>query len=241
MSVLLTPAEFASDSYMQSTGTIPSNAVQVAIDIAEGQVSTALGFPVDDGAPTFLSMSRTETYKWPHTGIPLQLRVPRLQSVTSVSTLHDQGSCDCTWTTLTDACAYILDARSSLIYVRQCGRESSCYCTRCARGCSPHRVQVTYVAGFTAAEVAATTETGRRLRLAIALTAREIINLQDFWTEGAAPVKSFGSLGYNESRELNITALGNSLGKGWLPQHAANLLEPLLVETTEQVIVLRSQ
>ena len=76
-------------------------------------------------------------------------------------------------------------------------------------------------AGFPAALVLPTTTLGRKLRLAIALTAREILELQDFWTEGVAPIKSYSELGYSESRDLHRTALGKRLGKGWLAENAA--------------------
>ncbi len=224
MSTLLTVAEFVSGSYFGGTGTKPTDAVQLAIDVAEGDISTALGFPTDDGAPTFIAQSFTEDYPWPVTNRPVMLEHPRVISVDTVYARHDLGTCDCEWTDLT-ACAFIHDAKRGIVRFRTCERASSCwiYC-----GC-PRRVQITYTAGFTAAQVAATTATGKRLRLAIGLQARAIMELQDFYTDGGVAVGSYSSLGYSENREFQRTATGRKMGLSGLSQAAADVLEPLIV------------
>lgn len=234
--VLLTLDEFASEYYMGSTGTKPANAVQVAIEIAETEISEALGFPVDgDGAPTFISGEFTEEHPWPVPNRPLLLNSPRIVSLDTVYARHDLGTCDCEWTDLT-ACGFINDARTGIVKFRTCARAASCwiYC-----GC-PQRVQVTYTAGFTAAQVAATTATGRRLRLAIALQARAHLELQDFYTEGNTAVSSYSSLGYSEKREFVRSARGRKFGLSMLSQAAADVLEPLVIERGG-AIMLRSQ
>lgn len=236
MSTLLTIDEFKSDSYMGSTGTKPSSAVQVAIDMAEGDVSRALGFPVDDdGTPTFIAHQFTEEHKWPRPNRPLMLDSPRVISLDTIYARHDLGDCDCEWTDLT-ACGFIHDARRGIVKFRTCERASSCwiYC-----GC-PERVQVTYTAGFTAAQVATTTPAGRRLRLAIALQARAHLELQDFYTEGNAAVSSYSSLGYSEKREFERSARGRKMGLSALSQAAADVLGPLVVKRGGG-IVARSQ
>lgn len=236
MSTLLTAVEYASDSYMDSTGTIPANAVQVAIDMAETDVSEALGFPVDgDGSPTFIAHQFTEEYPWPHPIRPLMLGSPRVISLDTVYARHDLGDCDCEWTDLT-GCGFIHDARKGIILFRSCEWASSCWtCCRC-----PERVQVTYTAGFTAAQVAATTPTGRRLRLAIALRARALMDLQDHYGEGNVAVSSYSSLGYSERREFQRSALGRKLGLSVLDQASADVLRPLVVDRGGGVM-LRSQ
>lgn len=236
MSALLTPAEYASDYYMGSTGTKPANAVQVAIDMAEGDISEALGFPVDaDGTPTFISTQVTETHKWPRPNRPLLLARPRVISLDSVYARHDLSDCDCEWTDLS-ACGFIFDTLVGIVKFRTCARASSCwvYC-----GC-PQRVQVTYTCGFTAAQVADTTPTGRRLRQAIALQARAHMELMDHYTEGNTAVSSYSSLGYSEKREFKRSARGRKLGLSTLSQAAADLLEPLVVDRGGAIIA-RSQ
>jgi hypothetical protein len=236
MSTLLTIGEFASDSYMGSTGTKPANAVQVAIDMAESDVSIALGFPIDDdGSPAFISAEFTEEHKWPIPNRPLLLNSPRIISLDTIYARHDLGTCDCEWTDLT-ACGFIHNAKVGIVKFRTCERAASCwvYC-----GC-PQRVQVTYTAGFTAAEVADTTPTGRRLRLAIALQARALLELQDFYTDGNVAISSWSSLGYSEKREFTRSARGKKMGLSILSQAAANVLEPLVVKRGGAVM-LRSQ
>jgi len=236
MSTLLTIDEFASDSYMGSTGTKPSNAVQVAIDIAETEVSEALGFPAgDDGTPTFISGEFTEEHPWPVPNRPLMLNSPRIITLDTVYARHDLGDCDCEWDDLT-ACGFIHDAKVGIVRFRTCARASSCwiYC-----GC-PQRVQVTYTAGFTAAEVLPATPTGRRLRLAIALQARSHLELQDFYTDGNVAIKSYSSLRYSETREFTRSASGRKFGLSILSQAAADVLGPLVVDRGGAVM-LRSQ
>ena len=227
-----TADEFASDVYMGGTGTKSISAVQLAIDMAEADISDALGYPVDAGAPTFLAQSFTEEHPWPVPNRPVMLHQPRIISVDTVLARHDLGTCDCEWTDLA-ACAFIHDARRGIVRFRTCARAASCwiYC-----GC-PHRVSVTYTAGFTAAEVLSTTSTGKRLRLAIALQARAILELQDFYTEGNAAVSSYSSLGYSEKREFTRTARGRKMGLSALSQAASDTLEPLLVRRKGGIVL----
>lgn len=234
MSTLLTPAEYASDYYMGSTGTVPANAVQVAIDIAEGHISTALGYPIDDtdGTPTFINNTFTEEWpsQWPPR--PMQLQVPRIISITSVTALHELG-CDCEWTEIS-GCAFIYDAKHSVVQWRSCTTVAGCY-----RSCRcPKRLCFVYVAGFTAAQVADSTPLGRTLRLAISLEARAFMNLQDHDSDGDVAVKSYSSLGYSETRDFVRSAAGRRLGLGILSQRAADMITPYCVKTP---VFIRSQ
>jgi hypothetical protein len=235
MSVLLTVDQFKSDAYMGSTGTKPANAVQVAIDLAEGDVSEALGFPLDDGAPTFIAQQVTEEYPWPHPNRPLLLTRPRVVSVDTVLARHDAGTCDCAWTDLT-ACAFLLDAKVGIVHFRSCAWAGGCWVNcRC-----PQRIQITYTAGFAAADLTADQPAGRRLRLAIALQARAHLELTDFYSEGNAAVSSYSSLGYSEKREFVRSATGRKLGLSALSQAAADVLRPLIVRRGGGIIA-RSQ
>lgn len=236
MSTILTVAEFISDHYMRDSGDASQHAIQVAIDIAEGRISEALGYPVDAGLgiPTLTSQQWTESHPWPSPNRPLMLDRPRLISVDTVTALHDV-TCDCTWTEVTE-CALVHQALESIIVFKICNRAASCW-TACS---CPHRIQVAYTAGFTAAQVAATAPIGRTLRLAIALVARDILQLQDYHTDGGAPVKSFSSLGYSESRDYQRTATGLRLGLGILAEQAATMIRPLMVDRGG-AIILRSQ
>lgn len=227
MSTLLTPAEYASDSYMGSTGTVPANAVQVAIDIAEGHLSDALGYAVDDtdGTPTFIATQFTE--EWPTQWPPRthQLLKPRIITIDTVTALHALD-CDCEWTELTE-CAVVYDAKHSVVQWQACTAVGGCY-----RSCScPRRIRYVYTAGFTAAQVADTTPLGRTLRLAIALEARAFMNLQDHDSDGDVAVKSWSSLGYSETRDFTRSASGRRLGLGILSQRAADLIAPYCVKT----------
>jgi hypothetical protein len=218
MPTLLTVEEFGSDSYMQSTYDIPVNAIEAAIDVAEGDISQALGYPVDanDGTPTFIN-----TY----------LERPRLISLDTVVARHGL-ECDCDWTDVTE-CAFIYDTLTSAIKFQICNRAAGCY-----NACScPQIMQVTYTSGFTAAQVLATTPLGRRLRQAIALQATELVKQKDFYTDGGAAVGSFSSTGYSENRDVVRTATGQRLGMGLLSEAAARLLAPLMIR---RAVVLRS-
>ena len=232
----MTPAEFASDSYMGSTGTKPANAVQVAIDMAESDVSEALGFPLDsDGSYTFVAHQFVEEHRWPRPGRPLMLEAPRIITVDEVLALHDLGDCDCEWTELT-ACAFIYDALQGMVKFRYCERCASCW-TRCS---CPARVRVTYTAGFAASDVTADTPAGRKLRMAIALQARAHLDLMDFNTDGNVAIESYSSLGYSEKRAFGRTATGRAMGQSILSQAAADMLDSLIVKRGGG-IMLRSQ
>jgi len=233
MSTLLTIDEFASDYYMQSTGTVPSNAVQAAIDVAEGDISDALGYPVDanDGTPTFIATQVVETHRWPTPNRPMYLIRPRLISLDSVVAQHAL-ECDCEWTEVTE-CAFIHEALTSSIKFVVCNRAAGCY-----SACScPAQIQVTYTSGFTAAQVLPATPLGRRLRQAIALQALTLIHDKDFYTDGGAAVGSFSSTGYSENRDFVRTAMGQRLGMGLLSEVAARQLGPLMIR---RAITLRS-
>lgn len=232
MSTVLSVAEYV--TIMGSTGTVPAGAAQLAIDIAEGDVSAALGFPIDEatGAPTFIESTWIEQHKWPVPNRPLQLRRPRVISLTTVTALHDI-TCDCEWTEVTE-CGFIYDAKEGIVKFKVCNRAANCW-TSCS---CPTRIQVTYLAGFTAAQVADGTPLHSRLQLAIALQATDQMQLFDHYTDGGVTVKSYSSLGYSETRELALTARGKKMGMGMLNQRAASLLNPLI---TRGAIMLRSQ
>lgn len=233
MSSILTIDQYKSDYYMQSTGTMPANAVQVAIDVAEADVSVALGYPVDDdGSPTFVAHQSTEEWPWPSPSRPIMLLRPRIITVDSILALHDYGDCDCEWTELT-GCAFVHDARLSIIRVRTCAQASSCWS---ACDC-PRRVRITYTSGFAAADAAATTVLGRKLRMAIALQAAALVRNLNHYTEGTMAVKSWSSLGYSETRDFVRTASGKLLGQSLLSQQAADILAPLLIRRKGPVII----
>jgi hypothetical protein len=218
---------------MQSTYDIPVNAVEAAIDVAEGDISQALGYPVDanDGTPTFINTQVVETMRWPVPNRPVYLERPRLISLDTVVARHGL-ECDCDWTDVTE-CAFIYDTLTSAIKFQICNRAAGCY-----NACScPQIMQGTYTSGFTAAQVLGTTPLGRRLRQAIALQATELIKQKDFYTDGAAAVGSFSSTGYSESRDVVRTATGQRLGMGLLSEAAARLLAPLMIK---RAVVLRS-
>lgn len=233
LSTLLTIEEFASDYYMQSTGTIPSHAVQAAINVAEGDISNALGYPVDanDGTPTFIATQVVETHRWPVPNRPMYLIRPRLISLDSVVAMHAL-ECDCDWTEITE-CAFIHEALTSAIKFVICNRAAGCY-----SACScPAQIQITYTSGFTEAQVLPATPLGQRLRQAIALQALTLIHDKDFYTDGGAAVKSYSSMGYSESRDFVRTAMGQRLGLGLLSEGAARQLGPLMIR---RAISLRS-
>lgn len=233
MSDLLTLDQYKSDYYMQSTGTMPEEAVQVAIDMAEGAISAALGYPMaDDGSPTFVAYQDTEEWPWPWPNRAITLMRPRIIAVDSVLALHDYYDCDCDWTELT-GCAFVYDARLAVIKVRSCEQASSCW-----HSCDcPHRVRVAYTSGFAAADVVDTTPLGRRLRMAIALQAASLMRNMDHYTEGTVAIKSWSSLGYSETRDLLRSAAGTKLGQSILSQQAADLLNPLLIRRKGPVII----
>lgn len=224
MSELLTLAEFQSAAYMGSTGTATSEAAQLAIDLAEGDISSALGYPVDDdGTPTFVSHQTTEEWPWPWPNRAMKLRRPRIITVDSVYALHDTGDCDCEWTSLS-ACAFIFNADKGVVHFRSC--EWVCQCW--AQCTCPERVRVTYTSGWTAAQVLSTTPLGQRLRLAIALQARHYLNLTDFWTAGSVALKSLSTMGHSQAFDFVRSSVGKQLGQSVLCQNAADILTPLI-------------
>jgi hypothetical protein len=233
MSELLTAVEFASDSYMGSTGSSPSEAVQLAIDLAEGDVSAALGYAVDDdGTPTFVSHQDTEEHPWPWPNRAMKLQRPRIITIDSVYALHDTGDCDCEWTQL-DACAFIFDARRGIVHFRSCE-----WVSRCWASCTcPERVRVTYTTGWTAAQVAATTPLGQRLRLAISLQARHYLNLTNFWTAGSTALKSLSTMGHSQTFDFVRSAVGLKFGQSLLCQNAADILNPLMSERKGPIMI----
>lgn len=202
MGIILTPAEL--QSTYGGTGTHDPNDVDLAIDLAEFDIAEALNIPLE---PTTL----TKEYPWPHGNGVLMLEKLKVTSITTVTAKHSLDA-DCVWTEDAE-CGVILDGEGGI--VRLVGCTLSLGNCNCDLNIIPDRAVVTYVAGFTAAEIDPASSTGKALRMAIALHARDwIAALEegDFW-EGEFAIKSYSSMDYSEQREIigTLNPLGPSL------------------------------
>ncbi len=187
--ILTTISEFT--SFQGSTGTYRSTDVQNALLMAESKVSNWLNSPL-------LANVITEEYPWPVDDGKIMLEKVRLVSITSITALHTQ-TCTCGWTEVAD-CAYILNAKQSIIQVIDCqGVGNRCWPCRC-----PKRVRVTYTAGFSSQESDPNTPDGFLLRSSIFTAAlgflQSTIGLD---AVGNLAIGSWSSAGYSESRQFN--------------------------------------
>lgn len=223
INIVTTPQILTDDifvAYGGQTGTTTPAQRQAAYAIAEGQAATEIGTFV---APTVV----TGTHSWPPLGQPLQLPYTYLNSLTSVTAIHEAG-CDCADDSVEiEGCAWILDADGGLLSLRECGNTLKASCSGC--GCwgvnsSAFQVRVVYTAGLS--ESAADDP---RLLSAL-VTAAQLALDQMTDPEAAAGgagdpgIKSFSSLTYSETRaegSYKTTAFGSSAQANY----AANMLK----------------
>jgi len=197
-------------AYGGSTGTSTAAQRQAAYAIAESQAAQEIGTFV---APTVV----TGTYSWPLTTDKLPLPYTHLNSVASVTAIHDAG-CDCADDSVEiSGCAWILDGDGGLVSLRECGDTLKASCSGCncghAHGSGPLQVRMVYNAGLP-------TEAASDPRLLMGLATAADLALQQIidpaGAEGGAGdpgIKSFSSLSYSETRSdgsSQMTAFGDS-------------------------------
>lgn len=214
MTSLMTPAEI---NDCGGTGTFSTSQWQLAIDMAE--------FDISDALDTFLTPTTvTEEYLWPGDNGKLLLNYNHVISLTSLTAKHSLLY-DCTW--VQDAeCGVILD--SELGWIQAVAKNfslSKCNCSGSGMGMVvPDRLLITYNAGYTAAEAAAGTATGKALRMAICMRAREWISYisQGSDWQGNFAIASWSSMDYSERREYGAKI--SALGPGPLSMEASRIL-----------------
>lgn len=209
-------------AYGGQTGTTTAAQRLAAYSIAETQAAQELG--------TFLEPTTvTGTYSWPIMfGIPLQLPYTYLNSVASVTSIHEAG-CDCADDSIElEGCAWIKDPEGGLVDLRQCGNtlKASCSGCRCGGGgwSGAYQARIVYNVGLPTS-AASDPSLLQALTIASSIALGQMTDPQS--AEGGAGdpgIKSFRSLTYSETRaesSYKNTAFGSSA----LANYAANLLK----------------
>lgn len=203
------------DSYGGTDGH-EEDTFQLAIDLSEFDIEHALNSFL---VPTTVT---EEEYMWPWSDGRIKLLKNKVTSLTTVAAKHSLDQ-DCVWQQDTE-CGVILDGENGLIFVRACNSSlSNCGCTG---GRIPDRAVITYIAGFTTAELVSTTALGKAIRMAVQLRARDWIQSleqTDFWA-GQYVVKGFGSMDYNEQREVMVHKF-SPLGPGPFSEAAWRIIK----------------
>lgn len=213
---ILTDAIFI--AYGGATGTSTAAQRTAAYAMAESQAAQEINTFV---APTIV----TGTHSWPTMGQSLQLPYTHLNSVSSVTAIHDAG-CDCADDSVEiSGCAWILDYDGALVDIRECGdvlRQSYSGCN-----CGGGPLQARVVATFGLPTGAASDP-----RLLLALTTAADLALQQIIDPGGAEggagdpgVKSFRSLSYSETRadgSYKMTAFGDSARANYAAKMLSN-------------------
>jgi len=209
-------------AYGGATGTTTAAQREAAYDIAESQAAEEVG--------TFLQPTDvTGTYSWPIIfGIPLQLPYTYLNSVASVTSIHEAG-CDCADDSIElEGCAWIKDAPGGLVDLRECGNTLKASCSGCRCGgvgwAGAYQARIVYNAGLPASAASDSV-------ILMALTVAARLALEQITDPEAAAggagdpgIKSFRSLTYSETRaesSYKNTAFGSSAKANY----AANLLK----------------
>lgn len=210
-------------AYGGATGTTTAAQRQSAYAVAESQTTTEIGTFIE---PTII----TGTHSWPPLYQPLQLPYTHLNSVASVTAIHEAG-CDCANDSIElEGCAWILDPDGGLISLRECDNtiKASCSGCRCwGNGglAIAFQVRIVYTAGL---PVGAASDPNLLHALVIAASIALEQMTDPAASEGGAGdpgIKSFRSLTYSETRaesSYKQTAFGSSARANF----AANLLEP---------------
>lgn len=196
------------------SGTGTASQRQAAYQMAETFAAQEIGTPL-------VPQSFTSIFSWwPQSR--LQLPHKRVQSVTTVTALHEIY-CGCEVLELS-ACALIVDADNGVIDLRECGVGGIAGCA-CAwaqgyRGMA-RRVEITYIAGIPNGLAAAYAGVLQGLTIAADLALQQIL---DCAPDGDPMITSFSDSGYSETRQgLMMTAFGGSARANY----AARMFSPL--------------
>jgi hypothetical protein len=185
---------------------------QAAYQMAETFAALEIGTPLTP-------QSFTGIFQW-WPGSRLQLPHKRVQSVTTVTALHEV---DCTATPLElGGHALVVDADNGVIDLRECSGSASCACAwAMGWGRVAGRVEITYIAGVPSGLAAAYPGVLQGLTIAADLALQQMI---DCGPDGDPMVTSFSDSGYSETRQgLMMTAFGGSPRANY----AARMLAPL--------------
>lgn len=203
--------------YGGQTGTTTPAQRTAAYAIAESQAADEIG--------TFLEPTDiTGTYSWPIMfGIPLNLPYTYLNSVASVTSIHEAG-CDCAEDSIElEGCAWIKDGPGGIVDLRQCGNTLKASCSGCRAGA--YQARIVYNVGLPVS-AASDSVLLQALTVAAQIALTQMTDPQGAEGGAGAPgIKAFRSLTYSETRaesSYKNTAFGSSA----LANYAANLLKP---------------
>lgn len=226
INIVTSPAILTDDLFAQyggQTGTSTAAQRTAAYAIAESQAAEQIG--------TFVSPTTvTGTYSWPPLGQPLQLPYTYLNSVTSVTAIHDAG-CDCADDSIElTGCAWLLDDAGGTISLRECGDTLRTSCSGCnygsARyGTGPLQARIVFNAGLPS-----NAASDPRLLMGLVTVAdmalEQIIDPSGAKGGPGNPgIKSFRSLSYSETRSdgsQQMTAFGDSARANYAAQMFSN-------------------
>lgn len=186
---------------------------QAAYQMAETFAALEIGTPLTP-------QSFTSIFSWwPNNR--LQLPHKRLQSITTVTGLHDVN-CSCEPLELS-GCAVIVDADNGVIDLNGCGGGGNCVCGWATgnRGGTAKRVEITYIAGVPAGLAASYPGVLMGLTIAADIALQQIL---DCAPDGDPMVTNFSDSGYSQTVQgLVMTALGGSARANY----GARMLAPL--------------
>lgn len=186
---------------------------QAAYQMAETFAAQEIGTPLTP-------QSFTGIFQWWPASSRLQLPHKRVQSVTTVTALHEVN---CTAEPLElGGHALIVDADNGVIDLRGCNGSASCGCAW-ATGWNRTggRAEIVYIAGVPSGLAAAYPGVLQGLTIAADIALQQMI---DCSPDGDPSISSFSDSGYSETRQfLNMTAFGGSPRANY----AARLFEPL--------------
>lgn len=180
------------------TGTAAQRGAAYAM--AETQAAYEINAPL---TPTTF----TGTFNW-YPPNRLQLPWNRLQSVGSVTALHEAG-CTCTPVEIA-GCAWIIDPDNSVVDLRGCAGVgvAGCACAWVQGYGGAKQVRIAYTVGFAPGQAAAYPGVLQGLTIAADLNLQAIV---DCGFDGDPQISSFSDSGYSETRTgLRMTQFGGS-------------------------------
>lgn len=216
---MVTGSTILSDSiYTRYGGSMSSESTpeqrQAAYQMAETFAAMEIGTPLTP-------QSFTGIFQWWPASNRLQLPHKQVQSITTVTALHEVY-CTCEPVEIS-GCALIVDADNGVIDLRECGGVGAGCACAWAQGywTAARRVEITYVAGIPAGLAAAYAGVLQGLTIAADIALQQIL---DCSPDGDPMISSFSDSGYSETRDgLRMTQFGGSPRANY----AARLFEPL--------------
>lgn len=179
---------------------------------------------IDFAGSPILDTVITGTFAWPLGSHILPLPEARITSIDAVTAISKDSGCTCTLTR-NDGCGIILDSGFGYVFLQPV---EGALVNACGYAVIPFQMEVVYRAGFSTGTIADDTSLHMGLSFGAEIMLNEIVDpAANEGGPGDPGIKSYGSLGYSESRrDLGMTPWGQSARSNMIAKTIRHLKKP---------------